>query len=166
MIRKVRFLHLAVSLHTDNSSCHRRCHSIFIRCQGYCRSLDLHKRVAIWSTILAHQDTYLHLPTWLVPMADRMDTRIPTLSIRRSQHQRLEQLLLDSDSTGWRAGHICLPLRARNSQQTWETKGSHGGEEGQIDMTKAFQVHQKVQSFSSMTNMLTLEVMPSLCLTL
>ena len=118
------------------ASCYGCCNSIFVRFQSYRLALDLHKRPAIRATILAHQDTHLHLPTWLVSMADRVGAVLSALSIWWSQHRCLEQLVLDSNSTPGRTGHVCPTVRPGDTQQTSQTEGSHAGEEGQIDMTK------------------------------
>jgi CHD5-like protein len=51
-------------------SCRGICLPILVRCQSYSLPLDVHTRPAVRSTVLAHQDTYLHLSSRLVSMAD------------------------------------------------------------------------------------------------
>jgi CHD5-like protein len=111
---------------------------ILIRCESHCRSLDMYERVAIRSTVLAHQDAHFHVPSRLVSMADRMDTGLSTLFLWRSQHQCLEQLLLDRDSTGWRASPVRLPLHSRDPQQATQDQSRHGGKDQIAAMTKLF----------------------------
>lgn len=76
-------------------------------------------------------------------MADRVGAGLSTLSIRSSQHQCLEQLLLNSDSTSGRTRHVCPTVRPTDTQQTNHTEGGHAGEEGQIDMTKLLKFIRK-----------------------
>ena len=77
-------------------------------------------------------------------MADRVDIGLPTLPIRSSQYQRLEQLVLDRDRIGRRELVMYAhAVRPGNSQQTNQTEGSHGSEEGQIDMAKLLKFIRK-----------------------
>ncbi len=111
------------------SSRRRRILARGLRHQGHGGAVDLHERPAVRPAVLAREDARLHLPARLVPLVRRVAARVPAVSLRRGQRQRLEHGVRHGHRPGVGRGRLRDPVHTAGQGWT-DTDGGDPGEGG------------------------------------
>ncbi len=97
-------------------------HTLLLRHESQSPTLDLHKRSAPRPTVLAREDTGVHIPARLVPMVRGVAIGVSTLSVWRSEHQCVEYGLCDGHCAGERCARLSCPVCDAVKNESWRTE--------------------------------------------
>lgn len=91
----------------------------FLRHQSRHSPLAVDEWPAVRDPVLARKDARLHVPARMVPVVRRVGSRVPQVSLRRRQYQRLEHGLWHGDCAGLGpdCSHCALRARVRGSER-------------------------------------------------